>query len=138
MTTNTFLEQLVNRLEIPNFLGVFMKDTLPKSPNNLKECGIMNFDTADKPGSHWVCWIIDKTDPVHRKHVNYYFDSYGTAVPDELRQNIKSSNDSKIYRSDFMIQQLDSDICGELCMAVLYCMMNTTRSYKDIVLSIRS
>ena len=75
--------------------------------------------------------------------MNYYFDSYGTAVPDELREYICTRNKTespktcKIYRSYFMIQELNSDICGEFCLTVLHCMMKTNRSYNDIVLSLR-
>ena len=108
MTTNTFLTALAERLNIRNFRGVFMRDTLPDKPL-LDECGIMNFDLEKEPGSHWVCWYKKGKEA-------FYFDSYGTAVPEELRDYVGL----KFYRSDFMIQGITSDICGELCLTFLY------------------
>ena len=45
----------VEILKIPYFRGVKMRDELPSNPLT-KECGILNFNTADQSGSHWVCW----------------------------------------------------------------------------------
>ena len=50
---NFELEDAAKRLKIPSFRGVFLLDTLPKKPNK-KECGIVNFDKSDGPGTHVV------------------------------------------------------------------------------------
>ena len=132
MTSNIFLTELAQRLNLKNFRGVFMRDELPKEPLTQtdrgacapsQESGIMNFDTVEKAGSHWVAWYKSK-----KKH--YYFDSYGTAVPDELREYFKNK---KIHYSDFMIQSMSSDICGELCIAFIYLMDYSGKSFQEIV-----
>ena len=53
--TNIELSTYVRELEIPHFRGVFMRDTLPQYPFNI-ECGIVNLNTPDQSGSHWVCY----------------------------------------------------------------------------------
>lgn len=42
---------------------------------------IYNLDPHDKPGSHWVAMYMD----LNKKKV-YYFDSYGTQPPDEVKK----------------------------------------------------
>jgi hypothetical protein len=50
--------------------------------NKITKVGIIyNLDPHDKPGSHWVAMYLD----LH-KHNVYYFDSYGTAPPDEVKK----------------------------------------------------
>ena len=41
--TNFELLNYVKELDIPNFRGVFMRDTLPAVPHKI-ECGIVNFN----------------------------------------------------------------------------------------------
>ena len=44
--SNFELEDVVKKLKIPYFRGVFLLDTLPKKPNR-KEYGKVNFDKID-------------------------------------------------------------------------------------------
>ena len=53
--TNIELVRYARLLKIPDFRGVFMRDTLPQYPLNV-ECGIVYFNTSNQPGSHWVCY----------------------------------------------------------------------------------
>ena len=55
LLSNFELERYAKQLKIPNFRGVFMGDTLPEHPRNT-ECGIVNLNRHDQPGSHWVCY----------------------------------------------------------------------------------
>ena len=61
---------------IPNFLGVFMRDSLP-SKIKKDECGVVNFDASSGDGTHWVAYW--KKGPVR-----IYFDSYGLDPPTEI------------------------------------------------------
>ena len=111
------------------------------------ESGILNFDVSDKQGSHWVAWYVDNNTNNFEKRPEklYYFDSYGTAVPDELREYLSrkmckgkckktNNNKKKILRSDFMIQKLNTDICGELCCTFIYLMDYQPKlSYKEVI-----
>lgn len=126
-STNIFLQELAKKLKLKNFRGVFMRDSLPSHPLN-NESGIMNFDKEAENGSHWVAWYVKGGAKATKNY--YYFDSYGTAVPDELRKYLGRP---KIHHSDFMIQGINSDICGELCIAFIYAMDNTNKTYEEIV-----
>ena len=71
--TNYDLGEYVTQLGIPNFRGVFMRDTLPTKPRKV-ECGIVNFNTSAEKGSHWVCYYKNGT-------LRIYFDSFGQITP---------------------------------------------------------
>ena len=71
--TNVDIESYVKKLKIPNFRGVFMRDTLHTNPKKV-ECAIVNLNKSNQIGSHWVCLAkIGKT--------RSYFDSFGQDVP---------------------------------------------------------
>ena len=65
--SNFELLDYAKQLNIPNFRGVFMRDTLPKTPWPI-ECGIVNFNTSFEPGSHWIAYHKNKKEKI-------YFDS---------------------------------------------------------------
>ena len=49
--TNFEILNVVNKLGIPNFRGVFLQDVLPKKSLK-KECGILNLGDSSGNGSH--------------------------------------------------------------------------------------
>ena len=59
--TNLDLSEYAKRLGIEHFQGVFMRDTLPKIQLH-NECGIVNLNTSDEPGSHWVAYLKMERD----------------------------------------------------------------------------
>ena len=67
--TNFDLEEYAKKINIPNFRGVFMRDSLPQTPNT-NECGIVNFNKSSEPGSHWVAYYKAGDRRI-------YFDSFG-------------------------------------------------------------
>ncbi len=50
MSSNIELLQLANILNIPNFRGIFMRDTLPNKIHQ-NESGIININSSDKNDS---------------------------------------------------------------------------------------
>lgn len=74
--TNIDLEHYVKVLNISNFVGVFMKNELPKKKLAF-ENGIMNFNTTKEEGTHWVCWYKTPKNII-------YFDSFAQHVPYEV------------------------------------------------------
>ena len=52
--SNKDIEDASKQLDIKNFRGAFLRDTLPSKP--LKECGILNLDKFLDGGTHWACW----------------------------------------------------------------------------------
>ena len=62
-----------------------MRDTLPQYSLNV-ECGIVNFNTSNQPGSHWVCYYRNKNERI-------YFDSYGQVTPVEIQRYLKTGSE---------------------------------------------
>ena len=53
--SNIELLEGATNLKIPNFRGVFLRDTLHKKSKK-KECGILNLDDSSGSCTHWVAW----------------------------------------------------------------------------------
>ena len=107
----------VEQLQIPHFIGVKMRDELPKHEPMTKECGILNLNSHLQSGSHWTCWYKRGKD-------RYYFDSFGEPPPIELLQYLKTYIE---WRKDLpaikcnavTVQHDQSNECGSLCLYVL-------------------
>lgn len=123
MTTNNQLCDMAEKLKIPNFRGVFMKDQLKTMTPNENEGLIINFESSNQSGSHWVASYKNGND-------KYYFDSYGADILPEL----KTYMCSPIKCHNFQIQEFNSGICGELCLLFLF-LMNKGMSYENVILS---
>jgi hypothetical protein len=102
--SNIELMEASRKLKIPNFRGVYLRDTLPMKPKR-NECGILNLDSSIGRGTHWVAW--------HKKGQNkYYFDSYGLPPPNEM---LKYLQKGVLYNTE-QVQQSDQVFCGHLCL----------------------
>ena len=115
-TYDSDLEHFADLLKIRNFRHVRMRDELDGTPF-LQECGIINLNTHTQSGSHWTCYFKDQDR-------RFYFDSYGQPPPTELLMYLKSSseleeNAAVIHRNAVMVQHLNTDECGSLCLYVL-------------------
>lgn len=101
-------------VRIPYFRGVYMRDTLPLCPR-VKESMIVNLDSVQNSGSHWVTFIKDKNEVK-------YFDSFGVEPPFELLQYWKCGGGKNppcvLYNSD-QVQSINENICGHLCIHYL-------------------
>jgi len=73
---NFELMEATKKLKIPNFRGVYLRDTFPKVPRK-SECGIVKLDDPAGHGTDWVCWLK------HGKE-KHNFDSFGLPLPTEL------------------------------------------------------
>ena len=93
--------------DFPYWRGIFSRNQLPKKPN-IRECGILNLDSVEGPGTHWVAWYKNKG-------TKYYFDSYGIQPPEEMHKYLKSP----ILYNSIQIQEIGDYICGHLCIYVL-------------------
>lgn len=127
--TNLDLLELVNVLEIKNFRGIFMRDTLPPQGIGEREVGIVNLDSFEGKGTHWVCYskVKDKL---------YYFDSFGLDPPIELQEYLKDGKDRKIELSTFKIQEFGNHHCGYYCLVVLKMLENI--EFRSTILSLIS
>jgi len=105
--SNFEIEDVVKKIGLKNFRGVFLRDTLPKKPKR-NVCAIMNLDDTSGNGTHWVAWFKRGND-------NFYFDSFGLSPPTELKNYL---NRGALYPTE-QIQPMQAVICGLLCLFVL-------------------
>ena len=105
--TNFELINAIQKLQLPNCRGIFMRDSLPKNPYK-NENGILNLDDKYGNGTHWVAWFKSG-------QIKYYFDSYGVQPPLELKNYLGTP----IYYSTEQIQPKGTMICGHLCLYIL-------------------
>ena len=129
--TNFDIEKYASDLGIPNFRGVFMKDTLPKKPKQV-ECGIVNLNTSKEIGSHWVCYA--KTE--RRRRI--YFDSFGQDVLVEISKYLKTKSEFRneipvIERNTDIVQSINTHVCGHLCLFVLTSLMRQHLPYQQVL-----
>ena len=72
----------VKKLDIKHFRDIHSRKDLPKKIK--KECGIINLDDNQGPGTHWVCYRnIDSFVE--------FFDSFGLIIPHEVYQYLITS-----------------------------------------------
>lgn len=116
-------DQLESALKsLPHFKGVISLDELHKIPAAPKVSLIMNLDTSDKPGSHWVAVNIDA---VGDKEINY-FDPFGTPPPEmfmkDLKDLVKRINPKtflKLKINNVVNQDERSNSCGPIAAQFL-------------------
>ena len=102
-------------MNIRHWRGVFMRDDLPADGAQKRERGIVNLDSVEGAGTHWVAYDA-------RPDRLLYFDSYGLPPPAELIHYLRARGRSftPLEYSTFRVQtSKDGPICGHLCLQVL-------------------
>lgn len=88
-----------------------MRNTLPHRPPWKNESAVVNLDSAEGHGTHWVCYK-------KRNNQVYYYDAYGNMRPPlELTQYF--GTDTNIYYNYKRDQPPHTVICGHLCLDFL-------------------
>ena len=115
MLTNTDLEKLASRMDIPlEYVG--FKDDLPRTikPNNYY---IINLEDAEmdsgKPntGSHWTGFQVNATNNGRKEAM--YFDSFGAPPPEDVKRAVERSfPGTKLNYPKKDIQALMNQACG--------------------------
>ena len=102
--SNFDLEKWIDDLEIKYFRSIYSRDRLPDEIRK-KECGIINLDSIEGRGTHWVCYTnIDK-------QMVEYFDPFGLVLPHEVYHYLAKSG-KKVFYSQDEIQNRDTVLCG--------------------------
>jgi len=114
-TTNFDLKDIAKDLGIK--IKVVMHDEL-KDLNKSQKNLVLNLDSSENKGSHWVCLYKNK----------YYFDPYGVLPISKVDQT-----DGLIYNT-LQIQPDDTKMCGQLCLYVLS-NLEKGEEFEDLVLS---
>ena len=81
--TNIELTTYAQELVIPHRRDVFMRDTLALYPFVER---IVNLNTSNQAGSHWVCYYRNKNDRI-------YFDSYEQITPVEIQRYLQTGSE---------------------------------------------
>lgn len=98
-----------------------MRSKLPKRSNKY-ECGVINLDSDDGPGTHWVSYYKENKEC-------YYFDSFGGLQP--FREFIKYvGEDCNIHFNYQNFQPFNTVICGHLCLKFLFNIINEKNQIK--------
>lgn len=112
--SNYDIFDLVVKLKIPYFDGVFMRDELKKKRkrNKKRECWILNHGSSQTNGTHW-------TALARSNNTAFYFDSFGKLPPPfEVLDYL--GDDIKLYYNVRQYQNYGSSVCGHLCLRFLY------------------
>ena len=82
--SNFDLEKWVDDLGIKHFRSIYSRDRLPDTIRK-KECGIINLDSIEGDGTHWVCYRNIDT------HMVEFFDPFGLIMPHEIQHYLSTS-----------------------------------------------
>ena len=109
--SNFDLEKWIDDLGIKYFRSIYSRYRLPDRIRK-KECGIINLDSIEGQGTHWVCYRnIDK-------QMVEYFDPFGLIMPHEIHHYLATSGKKVIFSQD-EIQNRDTVLCGYWCLYYL-------------------
>ena len=109
--SNFDLEKWIDDLGIKHFRSIYSRDRLPDQIRK-KECGIINLDSIEGEGTHWVCYRnIDK-------NMVEYFDPFGLIMPHEIHHYLVTSGKKVIFCQD-EIQNRNTVLCGYWCLYYL-------------------
>lgn len=105
---------LVQKLKIPFFRGVYMRNRLPKKIHR-NESGIVNLDNYENDGTHWTAYTKKGNEII-------YFNSYGNLRPpiELIDYFLSDSPKNKIKYNYETFQKYNSYKCGHLCLEFLY------------------
>jgi hypothetical protein len=111
------------------FIGVYPFNVAPNI-DLLPTALILNMDSSDLPGSHWIALFYTKKGECN------YFDSFGRKPDSNILAYI-SKNSKKFIYNNLCVQDLWSISCGQMC---LYFLVWRCRgiSFKNIVESMLS
>lgn len=95
----------------PAFVGVYSRDTLPKTGSGLM---VVNTDPKDRPGTYWIVLKMDD-------ECGEYFDPLGRK-PDAIFSNYLDRRCKRWIWNERQLQSVASRFCGHYC--VYYCMLS--------------
>lgn len=118
------LSTICNQLLGTDFEGVFASNNLPTG-NNPNRSFIINTDSKNLPGQHWIAVII-------RDNVGYVFDSLSMIPPPLRLTNWMNQRYHQWNYNKRRVQPIDSTLCGVYCIHFLYYVLNSNELF-DVV-----
>ena len=135
-TTNFDLKFIAKELGLD--IKVLMRDEFQSSFDNSNTSFIINLQTSNENGSHWVLFNDSSLGATGTPSVLvpalpmfYYFDSYGIPPLKEVTSLI-----SPLKYNTLQVQPKDLKICGQLCIWVLYRMKIKKEDFEDVILNL--
>ena len=98
---------------IPNFIGVFPLDKLPKHLGRPPKSFILNTDTSNLNGTHWLAVSYEKGGIIHA------FDPFGICYPPLLTSYLHRIPNVKVIYNRIMFQYPNERNCGIHCLTFL-------------------
>ena len=92
---------------IKHFRSIYSRDRLPNQIRK-KECGIINLDSIEGEGTHWVCYRNIDENMVE------YFDPFVLIMPHEIHHYLLTPGKKVIFSQD-EIQNRNTVLCGYWC-----------------------
>jgi hypothetical protein len=96
------------------FHGVFASDQLKFRVTKRPCCMIVNTDTSNLPGSHWVAIYFDVKGDAE------YFDSFGRSPISPFIDQFLKLNGKTLVFNNQRLQSSDSFVCGMYCIYFLF------------------
>ena len=118
------IEEVIKQLQIPNFRGIFLRDQLPNTPNEI-ESGIIHSHTSKEDIEsigHCTAYYKDNNK-------KYYFCPFGGYPYNELKEYLGLP----ILTYTFKIQEFSETCCAEYSIIFLL-FMSKGFKYEDVVL----
>jgi hypothetical protein len=98
-----------------------MRTSLPTGGARRNESGIMNLDSVEGPGTHWVAYA-------KRGNRAIYFDSFGNLRPPQELVRYFNSDVTHIEYNHARYQRYNQSNCGQLCLRFL---QSVDKQFKD-------
>lgn len=126
----TTINRILRSLPTTNryYAGCFPSDAL-RLPGKYPSAAVVNLDTSDEPGSHWVAIYMKSPSSV------YYFDSYGMHPVENVESILQNFPHRTV--NDCLVQSVNSSVCGHYCIFFLvHCCLGY--SYEKIMSTLMS
>ncbi len=120
----------IDALQIARFHGFPIKVIMRDGLESIPKIGfyLVNLNKEGESGSHW-CGLICRED------MAFYFDPYGALPPNDITQKLKYRYKNKVFFSDFIMQDLNSILCGYYVMGLFIIVHSFEKTYSllDII-----
>ena len=105
--------------------------------NTKKDLIILNLESSKEEGSHWVSLYKNK----------YYFDPYGILPPKNIMGDAQHKADYEMWNGNastptplmwntLQIQPDNTNMCGQLCLYILYRLEKFNEDFEDLILTV--
>lgn len=123
MTTNFELQDLADKMRIPNLKQICYKDELTKVEPNSSYIINLQHSKSEGNGTHFTALVCDKEGKC------MYMDSYGENAPKAIMKLLKKR---KWGYTTKVIQGNTTNLCGFFCLAFIYFLTIYKQRTKEI------